>query len=420
MRLKRKGIFPLKIFTKDIAWLSNLEMSDFFSTIKQSMFALITCAFVGIIAGMYLTSMVDFLVILPGLLTMVPATIDMRGNIYASMGSRISTGLHTGEITPTLRRSKLVPENVYSTLIQTVVMAIAIAFFAMVIGLIIGMETIGFMHLFFISLFGSLIAGIGLTITTIFISIYSFKKGLNPDNVTTPVITSIGDILNVLSLFAVGIISLSLSREFMNFSSLIIGVLIVVFSIYSLRNSDYGKKIVKDSVAILAFCAFLGTLAGVLLDDNLAFIDVFPLLLVLTPLFNGTNGNIGGILSARISTSFHLGQAEITLLPQKEMLKEFSYVFVLYVLLFPLLAVLAFVMSIVINIPHMEFFDVFKITILVAVLSSVVTMLSSYYLTYFSVRTKIDPDNVVIPIVTSVMDIASVYILLVVAAFVLF
>ncbi len=419
MQLKRKRISKIKISTKYLAWLSHLELSDFFSTIKQSMFALIVCAFVGIIAGIYLTSMIDFLVILPGLLTMVPATIDMRGNIYASMGSRISTGLHTGEITPALRGSKLIPDNVYSTLIQTVVMAIAIAFFAMFIGLIIGMETIGFMHLFFISLFGSLIAGIGLTITTLFISIYSFKKGLNPDNVTTPVITSIGDILNVLSLFAVGIVSLSLSRGFMTYSSLITGIIIVVFSVYSLRYSDYGKKVVKDSVAILAFCALLGTLAGVLLDDNIGFIDVFPLLLVLTPLFNGTNGNIGGILSARISTSFHLGQAEINLLPEKDMLKEFSYVFVLYVLLFPLLAILAFLMSMIIDIPQMGFFDVFMITILVAVLSSLVTMLSSYYLTYFSVKTKIDPDNVVIPIVTSLMDIASVYILLLVATLVL-
>ncbi|MFA5558340.1 MAG: magnesium transporter, partial [Methanofastidiosum sp.] len=176
------------------------------------MFALIICAFADILAGIYLTKMIGFLILLPGTLTMLPAAIDMRGNIYASMGSRISTGLHTGEITPSLRGSKLIAENVHSSLIQTVVMATVIAFFAMIGGFFIGNQTIGFVHLFFISLFASLFAAIGLILTTLLVSIFSFKKGLDPDNVSSPLIASIGDILNVASLFAIGIISFSLSK----------------------------------------------------------------------------------------------------------------------------------------------------------------------------------------------------------------
>ncbi|NYT04696.1 MAG: hypothetical protein GKC00_08335 [Candidatus Methanofastidiosa archaeon] len=384
------------------------------------MFALIICAFADIFAGIYLTKMIDFLILLPGILTMLPAAIDMRGNVYASMGSRLSTGLHTGEITPSLTESKLIKENVYSSLIQTVIMATVIAFFAMVGGIIIGNDTIGFIHLFFISLFASLIAAIGLILTTILVAIVSFKKGLDPDNVSSPLIASIGDILNVVSLFAIGILSFSLSKGFMLVSSIVVSLIIVLLALFSVRKSYYAKRILKESMGFLAVCAFLSTLAGSLLDKNLEFIGVFPLLLVLSPLFNAENGNIGSILSARISTSFHLGQAEITFLPKLRILKEFAYTFLITIILFPILAIIAFGMSTLLNIPQMNFLVILEVSILVAIASSFASMMTSYYLTYFSIKTNIDPDNVVIPLLTSVMDIASVSILFLVATNILF
>ncbi|KYC50380.1 MAG: Divalent cation transporter [Candidatus Methanofastidiosum methylothiophilum] len=419
--MKKKKTFPVKVSPKRfVAWLPKLDFSDFSTIIKQSLFALIICAFADIFAGIYLTKMIDFLILLPGILTMLPAAIDMRGNIYASMGSRLSTGLHTGEITPSLRDSKLIAENVYSSLIQTVIMATVIAFFAMLGGFVIGNQTIGFVHLFFISLFASLVAAIGLILTTLLVAIFSFKKGLDPDNVSSPLIASIGDILNVASLFAIGIFSFSLSKGFMLFSSLTISAIIILFSLFSVRKSYYAKKILKESMAFLALCAFLSTLAGSLLDKNLELIGIFPLLLVLSPLFNAENGNIGSILSARISTSFHLGQAEITFLPKLRILKEFSYTFAITIILFPLLAIIAFIMSTLLNIPQMGFFNILKISIFVAIISSFAAMLTSYYLTYFSIRTNIDPDNVVIPLLTSIMDIASVSILILVSSIILF
>lgn len=419
--MKNKRAFSIKGSLKRfLAWLPKPNLSEIFTIIKQSLFALIICAFADIFAGIYLTSMIDFLILLPGILTMLPAAIDMRGNVYASMGSRLSTGLHTGEITPNLRGSKLIAENIYSSLIQTLIMAAVIAFFAMVGGIILQNQTIGFVHLFFISLFASLIAAIGLILTTILVAILSFKKGLDPDNVSSPLIASIGDILNVISLFGVGLISFSLNSLFMLISSVVVSLIVLIISFFSIRNSYYAKRILKESMPFLALCAFLSTLAGSLLDKNLQFIGIFPLLLVLSPLFNAENGNIGSILSARISTSFHLGRAEITFLPKLDILKEFAYNFVITFLLFPILAILAYVISFFANIPAMDLLILFKISIFVAIISSFASMLTSYYLTYFSIKTNIDPDNVVIPLLTSVMDIATVGILITVASIIVF
>ena len=219
---------------------------------------------------------------------------------------------------------------------------------------------------------------------------------------------------------AIGILSFSTSKGFMLISSILVTAIIILLALYNIRHSYYAKRILKESMAFLAICALLSTLAGSLLDKNLELIGIFPLLLVLAPLFNAENGNIGSILSARISTSFHLGQSEITFLPKLRILKEFSYSLFITIILFPLIAIIAFLMSAILGITQMGLIALFEISILVAIISSFVGMLTSYYLTYFSIRTNIDPDNVVIPILTSVMDIASVTILILVASTVLF
>jgi len=203
-------------------------------------------------------------------------------------------------------------------------------------------------------------------------------------------------------------------------SGILVTAIIVLLALYNIRNSYYAKRVLKESMVFLAICALLSTLAGSLLDKNLELIGIFPLLLVLAPLFNAENGNIGSILSARISTSFHLGQSEITFLPKLRILKEFSYSLCITIILFPLLAIIAFLMSAILGISQMGLIALFEISILVAIISSFVGMMTSYYLTYFSIRTNIDPDNVVIPLLTSVMDIASVTILILVASTVLF
>ncbi|MFQ6010951.1 MAG: hypothetical protein ACE5KG_02140, partial [Nitrososphaerales archaeon] len=47
-----------------------------------------------LVAGLLLSGMITMLNALPGLLIMIPDVLDTRGSIYASLGSRIGSGLH--------------------------------------------------------------------------------------------------------------------------------------------------------------------------------------------------------------------------------------------------------------------------------------------------------------------------------------
>jgi mgtE-like transporter len=68
------------------------------SVIKESLIALLICAIGDLCAGIILGKMTFFLEAFPGLLVIIPGAIGMRGNIFGSFASRLSTNLHIGII----------------------------------------------------------------------------------------------------------------------------------------------------------------------------------------------------------------------------------------------------------------------------------------------------------------------------------
>lgn len=64
------------------------------SVIKESLIALLICAIGDLCAGIILGKMTFFLEAFPGLLVIIPGAIGMRGNIFGSFASRLSTNLH--------------------------------------------------------------------------------------------------------------------------------------------------------------------------------------------------------------------------------------------------------------------------------------------------------------------------------------
>ena len=83
-----------------------LEDTD--SVLKESLIALSICAVGDLCAGIILGNMEFFLQTYPGLMVIIPGAIGMRGNIFGSFGSRLSTHLHIGTISPEFKRSDLI------------------------------------------------------------------------------------------------------------------------------------------------------------------------------------------------------------------------------------------------------------------------------------------------------------------------
>ena len=98
--------------------LSLDAFSDFLrehkSTIKEGLIALLICAVGDLIAGIILGKMTFFLETFPGLLVIIPGAIGMRGNIFSSFASRLSTNLHIGLVSPQFEFSEQLNYNIFA------------------------------------------------------------------------------------------------------------------------------------------------------------------------------------------------------------------------------------------------------------------------------------------------------------------
>jgi len=164
---------------------------------------LFLCVIGGIIAGVFLNSMEDEITRIPGLLVLLPAVLATRGNISGAIGSRLSSALHMGLIEPDLRWNKTLADNVWASIILNIVLSVFVGIFAHWACLIFGFESAGIITLTLISLITGTIAGVILTIMSVFVAIVSTARGFDPDNVVNPTLLTIGDILTVLCLFIV-------------------------------------------------------------------------------------------------------------------------------------------------------------------------------------------------------------------------
>lgn len=113
---------------------------------------------------------------------------------------------------------------------------------------------------------------------------------------------------------------------------------------------------------------------------------------------------MGGILSSRLSTSLHLGMIEPTLKPSRDALEDFSITALLGITLFPAIGVLAFVAS---SLLHLEFPSLYMAVtacLYAGLLIAIVVSFFSYYAAIVSTRFGLDPDSVVIPMISGFMD----------------
>ncbi len=176
----------------------NLDM------VKQSLPFLIICGIGEVFAGTLFGYMKDLFIEYPGLIIIMPAVIGMRGNIVTTLGSRLGSSIHLGVIDPKdVMGNKETHENIYATLALSFIMAIVTAFVAYSSSISAGVKTISLFSLIMITVFSSFIAGIILIAVTIGIMILAFAKGLDPDNVTAPILTTVGDIISIFTLYFV-------------------------------------------------------------------------------------------------------------------------------------------------------------------------------------------------------------------------
>ena len=266
-----------------------------------------------------------------------------------------------------------------------------------------------------ISIVGGAIGSVLVLTITIGLSALSYRLGWDLDSVSTPMVTALGDMTTLPSLF--------LATFLVRNEAVAVGVGIVAIGVavaatvrsYVVRDRRV-RRIVLEMTATILLTPILDILSGGLQQARLAELTAVPVLLLLIPPFVSQAGALGGIFSSRITSKLQLGVITPRGRPETPAIVDGSIV--------------ARAVGRRVHVDRRDRVgargddraarDARRVDAdrrhVAGRRASVtpLTVVAGYYLAIVTYRFGLDPDNQGVPIITSVMDLAGVAVILLV------
>ncbi|MDQ2055388.1 MULTISPECIES: magnesium transporter [Halobellus] len=170
------------------------------------------------------------------------------------------------------------------------------------------------------------------------------------------------------------------------------------------------RAITRAMLPILLVLTLVEVGSGLVLGRFETQLLQYPTLLALVPVTIGTAGNLGSILAARLSTAFHLGTLSFD--PRDENLAGNALAtFALAVSIFPVVGVGAWGLTALVSGAQLAPQTVVAISLASGIALAILAIAVTVAVTYVAYRFRLDPDDVVIPIVTNTCDVLGVVVL---------
>ena len=367
---------------------------------------------VALLAGLTLGHNTDRLAELPGLLLMVPAAIALRGNIFGALGSRLGTAIHAGTFRLSLRPSSAVGENVLASLVLTMGTSVALAILAKGAAVAFGIaDSISLGDFVVISVVGGLLSSAAVLVTALALTSGSVRFGWDPDNVTAPLVTAVGDVATVPALV---LASTLVGNDWSVRTITIVSLLSVPVAIVAVARAGRPglKTILRESTPVLLIGILLDLVAGVTVERQLDSFALFPALLVMLPAFLAVAGALGGTLSSRLASQLHLGTITASRLPEAVARRDIAASLGLAFPVFVACGLLAHAFAAASALASPGIGWLVAASLLGGVVATMLASLVAYYSTIASVRIGLDPDTYGIPLVTSTLDLLGAFTLI--------
>ena len=170
-------------------------------TLRQGLVALVISTAAGFVAGLTLAHITGTLAALPGLLILIPAAVGMKGTIFGAIGARLGTANAAGVLEINLEPGGVLRRNVDVAILTTFSSSLWLALLARFAGALFGQPSISLWDLAVISIVGGAIGSVLVLTITIGLSALSYRLEWDLDSVSTPMVTALGDMTTLPSLF---------------------------------------------------------------------------------------------------------------------------------------------------------------------------------------------------------------------------
>lgn len=177
---------------------------------RQALPVILVSLLAGLFAGTVLGSdaMREGIERVNGLLLLLPAFLATRGGVYGSLGSRLSTGLHQGLIAPRFEADRRLINAVVASFVNGMTVSVFIAVIAYLVLLLVGSQG-DLLRLVGILVIAGSLSAVVMIVVLLSVLFVGYRRGLDPDNLIGPVVTTVGDVFGVLFLL-VGVVLMEL------------------------------------------------------------------------------------------------------------------------------------------------------------------------------------------------------------------
>jgi len=338
-----------------------------------------------------------FLIGHPEALALIPSMGALRGAIVTSMAARVSTQLHLGTLEPGTREILSVEGG------RVLALAMAAGIYA---GIVTSIFTgLPGSLLVFIAFLSGAAAILVLAPAAAWLAAWGFRKGLDPDSTLAPLLTVLGDMTTVPSLVVVALIAGRAGDPGVLLASLAFTYATLTILIVLARRGH--GRVLAEAGAALAMVGVLEAFTG---GQLVGYSEALLALGVLhaVPSIMEDVGAASSVLASKLSTLVHLeGPGLLALHAPAKTLETLLGAL-------PSLLVLSAITLLTAGLAGVEA-DAGVVLRLVAgggVVAILAYSLVAYVLVVASHRLGLDPDNIVVPLLTALVDAGLIPLLL--------
>jgi mgtE-like transporter len=319
--------------------------------------------------------------------------------ISGLLSGRLGTGLHVGTMYPKIFGNT---KSFYKLFKAIIVVNFQTSIFTSVSSFIFGVFLWGLTRSDFwdilITVSATMTLGLILSLVTIAVSFITFRRGLDPDIIQYPIMSTFADIF--ITVCYVFILTISFRNQIV---VAFFGVIQFFATIYFLSRNihdDIFVKTLKESFLTLLFVSIIFNLTGTILKtfslkgSNEIYL-IYPALI-------STVGDVGSIVGSTVTTKLALGLLTPNLSSMRNHMSHIGSAWLASMLMFIFYSAVFLLVTSTLTL--YSFFRLSTLLLTINIVAIAAIVLISYSISILTFQKGLDPDNFVIPVESSLAD----------------
>jgi len=361
----------------------------------------------GLLAGFLVAYQLAVFRLSPWALALYPTLISTRV-ISGLLSGRLSTALHLGTIYPRFSgNTKSFYKLIDAIIVLTLVTSLTVSLISLFFGYLLWGITLADFSAIVSVMVATLAIGLLFSLVTIKVAFVSFKRGLDPDIVVYPIISTAVSIF--ITLCYIGVLNLFFFLPYLGrLAILAIGfthVFLVLYLISRDKQEPEFLKTISESLIMLLFVALMVTLTGTIFKGISNFAQNRKEIYTIYPALINMVSNVGSVVGSTANTKLALGLLTPSFSSIKNHTKNITSAGAASFLIFTVLALISLAVNRVFSLSSvLNFMVIIWLSNIIAVIG---IALISYGISILTFKRGLDPDNFVIPVETSLATIVT-------------